>query len=155
MALYNNLLDVVNYQFNSGNMGLLVKDITKNYRLSQSMIESDAMMPYTVSDGELPWVVSQKIYGSPYYDWVIIMATNNVWPLSTQDLNAYITKTYTDPYTTHHYVNAAGYIVDSNATGAVAISNMEYEVAKNDAARSILIPKADTLPSILSEMGIK
>ena len=65
--------------------------------------------PYTIKDGERPDMVAQKLYDSPFYDWVILLTNNLVnaqydWPMSNYDLGKVLEKEYDDPYTEiHHY----------------------------------------------------
>lgn len=155
MAVFNSMFDTILYDFNDGASKIIIKDITKNYRLSQAMLNSDAMMAYSVPDGELPWVSSQTIYGNPYYDWVILQANNGNWPLSSRDLVDYINATYTNIFAAHHYVNSAGFIVNSTAIGATMVTNYDYEVAKNDALRVVKVIKPSYIKQALAQMGIK
>ena len=73
---------------------------------------------------------------SRYYDW----------PLSERALQAYVVDKYTDPTATSHYEaaqtsgnTATKLRVKSDFSGAVAVTNLEYERAVNEAKRPIKI----------------
>jgi len=55
---------------------------------------------YQIRDGARPDTVAEEIYGSPDYDWVVLMSANitNVrdqWPLSDRDLYRFSEEKYT------------------------------------------------------------
>lgn len=54
---------------------------------------------YSIVGDERPEQVSEKFYGTPLYDWVILLTNNildvyNEWPLSTQALYDYLIEKY-------------------------------------------------------------
>ena len=78
---------------------------------------------------------------NPYYDW----------PLPYFDLQKFVAKKYTDINGVHHYEDADGYRVDSDASGATAITNFVYEETKNDEKRTINIIRGEYIPEVLKE----
>lgn len=76
-------------------------DITTSIKLKNILKQYSSILfvPYVVSDGERPDQVSNTLYGSPYYDWIILL-TNDIysiyddWPKSSQVLERYIIKKY-------------------------------------------------------------
>lgn len=66
---------------------------------------------YTIVGDERPDQVSEKFYGTPLYDWVILTVNNildvyNEWPLSQQALYDYLIQKYESEenlYSTKHY----------------------------------------------------
>ncbi len=93
---------------------------------------------YKIIGDERPDNVSEKVYGTNNFDWVVLMANNiidvyNEWPLTQQQLNQYLNNKYTpqELVSIHHHetvefrdrdnqvIVPAGLIVDENW-------NMEY-----------------------------
>ena len=93
---------------------------------------------YKIIGDERPDNVSEKVYGTNNFDWVVLMANNiidvyNEWPLTQQQLNQYLNDKYTpqELVSIHHHetvefrdrdnqvIVPAGLIVDENW-------NMEY-----------------------------
>ena len=136
---------------------------------------------YTIVNNERPDNVSQKFYGDPQYDWVVLM-TNNVtniydeWPMTEDELYKYCTSTYNSPEDIHHHetfevkdtrgniVLRAGLTIPSNFTyrrpdGTMVatvdlvhpITNYEFESAKNDFKRNIYILRRPYLTTFLEE----
>lgn len=72
-----------------------VVDVTVGLRLFDYMPErsSNAYVDYIVQDGETPQHIADRVYGSPNYDWIVLLA-NRVenpyydWPLSSKNLEA-------------------------------------------------------------------
>ena len=52
-------------------------------------------------------------------------------------------------YGIHHYINAGGFIVDSDTPGAVSISNNQYERDKNESKRRIKLVSKELIATIL------
>jgi len=50
-----------------------------------------------------------------------------------------------------HYVNAAGFVVNSTATGAVSVSNHSYERSLNEAKRRIKIISPELITTVLTQ----
>lgn len=65
---------------------------------------------YTIPDGYRPDNVAEELYGSPEYDWVVLICagiTNirDEWPLSDSDIFRYSFEKYGDElYGIHHYI---------------------------------------------------
>ena len=93
----------VNYQ--------IVTDITRNVRFRKQILENISLYDYyDIQEGETPEIVSEKIYGTPYYHWIIMLANQkydyiNDFPLSQLELDTYITQKYgaNRIQQTHHY----------------------------------------------------
>mgnify|MGYP003302882403 FL=1 len=51
----------------------VAKNFFRRYKISED-VEKYAVLfkPYTIKDGERPDMVAQKLYDSPFYDWVIL-----------------------------------------------------------------------------------
>jgi hypothetical protein len=73
--------------------------------------------------------------------------------MTTIDLNKFITKKYgsANIYATHHYEDANKYEVDSDASGATAVSNYIYEETLNDSKRTIRIMQPEFVNLVVDE----
>ena len=100
------------YDFNllAGTDYKIVTDITRNIRFRKKILENISLYDYyDMSEGETPEMVSEKIYGTPYYHWVIMLANQrydyvNDFTLSQLELDAHIDKKYgTKKYQVHDY----------------------------------------------------
>ena len=82
------------------------------------------------------------------YHWVVV-TVNNIqsrydWPLDQVALSNYVNDKYSNPDGTHHHEISASsgdttkkLTVASDTTGAVAVTNYEYEQTLNDEKRKI------------------
>jgi hypothetical protein len=73
---------------------------------------------YQIPDGFRPDNVAEKLYGSPDYDWVVLISSGitnirDEWPISDADLYQYVESKYgNELYGVHHYVTKE--VKDSN-----------------------------------------
>lgn len=137
---------------------------------------------YEIVDGARPDTVAEEFYGSAELDWVVIMTAGIInvrdeWPLSNYQLYKYAENLYGDQINAvHHYettevkdslnrlILPAGKVVDSdfqipnpsntrvNINPVVSISNLEYEVRKNNEKSSIYLLKPGYLQQFLNDM---
>jgi len=150
------------YDADSGQfVPLVMTDITANLRPTIDMIQGlGTYLPYEIKDGQTPWIVSELYYGSPYYDFLIMIANNIFdytldWPMSLSQVNAYVIQKYGagNQYATHHYTTPDGsLIVDSTYPGALPVDNYTYEMNVNDAKRQIVLIDPVYLPTIKKQM---
>lgn len=136
---------------------LVIKDITQNVRIRKELLSNVLLYDiYHIQDGESPEVIAEKVYGSPQYHWVIMMANERFdyiddFPMSSYTLETYIDKKYgNDRNAPHHYVKD-GYIVNSDVPGATTVSNADYEYALNEEKAKIKLIKPSLLQQILYE----
>lgn len=104
---------------------------------------------YKIIGEERPEQVAEKIYGSPSYDWVVLISNNilNVrteWPLSDSEFSEYLERKYTEAElnSAHHYettavtdsrgrlILPAGKKVDSNFSITYYDENINQSVTK-------------------------
>jgi len=97
---------------------VVVKDITQNIRFRKEFLNSLALYnAYTIIDGESPEIISEKIYGSPLYHWVIMLVNDrydyiNDFPLDSNKLGIMIKKRYGDRDSDiHHFEDSNGKII--------------------------------------------
>ena len=101
---------VYDFDFASGVDYKIVTDITKNVRLRKQILENITLYDYyDIQEGDTPEIISEKIYGTPYYHWVIMLVNQrydyvNDFPLTQTELDAFVDKKYGDKkYHIHHY----------------------------------------------------
>ena len=124
---------------------------------------------YVVINGESPEVLSNRVYGNPFYNWTFFIANDIVnfyeqWPKSSSQLSDYVSNKYSNPQATKHYVTTevkntagniiipAGKVVPSNysvsyidngivvtANPVVSITNYQYEEEINGKKEKIKI----------------
>ena len=156
--MYFNKFDTFLYDFNIGGETkyLLVKDITQNVRIRKQLLSNITLYDeYDIMDGETPEMIADKIYGSPNYHWVVMLANGkydhvNDFPLSTYDLEQHIKAKYgNNLYATHHYVDPNGYIVDKYNVNGTPVSNYDYENILNESKRRIKLISPKLLSTLL------
>ena len=99
----------IKYPFSDADR-VIAKNFYRRYKLNDDIFSYAVFFnKYAIKDGERPDILANRIYGSPKYDWVILLTNNLVnaqydWPLSNYDLYKTLEKEYDDPYNEiHHY----------------------------------------------------
>ena len=135
----------------------LVPDILRRVKLRANIKNGMFMFDnYDVKEGETPEIVAFKWFGDTEYHWVVLM-TNNItdryyeWPLTQPQFQLHLEDKYGvgSIDSTHHYeisqtsgpTTSRDYShlveVNSDASGATAITNREYEQREQDRIRQI------------------
>ena len=135
----------------------LVKDISQNVRVRKEILSSVTLYDeYDIRDGETPEIISEKVYGTPLYHWVIMLCNDKYnyiddFPLPSYELEKHVTNKYGvgNEYDIHHYINANGFTVDASQAGATSVSNYDYEVSVNESKRRIKLISPSLLNTIL------
>jgi len=138
-----------------------IKDFFKTYR-------GISFTPYVVKDGERPDYVSFKFYGTPMYDWVILLSNDvyNIyddWPKNTKTLNSYVEEKYgtiaSALGTVKYYYNLNNDIIDETNWNNLPTnqrkleSQYEYEVRRNINKSKIKLVKKELVNAV--DMGLK
>jgi hypothetical protein len=125
---------------------------------------------YDVKESETPEIVAHKWFGDTEYHWVILM-TNNItdryyqWPLTQPQFQAHLEDKYGvgNIDSTHHYEvsqtsgpttsrdNSHLVEVNSDASGATAITNREFEQREQDEIRQIRLLNQRYLGKFIEE----
>ena len=137
----------------------VVTDITRNVRAIKATLENIKLYEiYDIQDGETPEIISDKLYGTPLYHWVLMVINDKYdyisdFPLSQPELMKFIRQKYGEgnEYDTHHYVNSDGFIVSAEQEGAVSVSNFQYEDQINESKRSLKIVSPAMMSRIVSQ----
>ncbi len=137
----------------------LIKNIFVRFILSEEIKNNYSLYDeYDVKDEETPEQVADFFYNDPLLHW-IILHTNDIidprfeWPLKNYDLIRYCEGKYTNIYSTHHYENSDGYIVESTFPGAVSVSNFQYEDRLNEEKRRIRVLKSQYVDALVNEFN--
>jgi len=137
----------------------ILRDITVNFRILKDALDNVVIYEeYDVVDGETPEIVSQKLYGTPRYHWVIMMANERYdyikdWVLPYDRLEQYCKDKYGDEevFSTHHYEDSDGYVVDSDTALATPISNLDYESKINESKRRIKVISLSVIQALIQQ----
>ena len=99
----------VSYPFSVSDK-IIAKNFFRRYQLNDDIFSVAVYFSkYAIIDTETPAMVADKAYGSPFYDWVILLVNNMVnaqydWPLNNYEIYKVLENEYDDPYgTIHHY----------------------------------------------------
>ena len=149
----------------------LVPDILRRVKLRANIRNGMFMFDnYDVKEGETPEIVAFKWFGDAEYHWVILM-TNNItdryyeWPLTQPQFQTHLEDKYGvgNIDAVHHYEisqtsgpttsrdNSHLVEVNSDASGATAITNREYEQREQDIIRQIRLLDKKYLGAFVSE----
>jgi hypothetical protein len=156
---YFEYFPTIGYDVRGEKNNLRVQSITNvlvRIRKKMNVINSAFFEQYFINDGDRADTLAYQFYGDSTLHWVIMYAnymTNPYydWPLPYFDLQKFVAKKYTDINGIHHYEDVDGYAVDSDASGATAVTNFVYEETLNDEKRTINIIRGEYLPQVLAE----
>ena len=93
---------------------------------------------YNIQDGDTPEIIAHKYYGDSYRYWLVLFANQLMdpqwdWPLSGNELSAYLVKKYGENYNTyseiHHYekiITQFDYGTNITTTNKVTVSEDIY-----------------------------
>lgn len=134
----------------------VMTDISRNIRFRKEILSNiTSYDEYDIVDGETPEIIAEKIYGNAEYHW-IIMLTNDLYdyrkdfPLTQLQLEKYVEDKYgVDADVTRHYVDANGFVVNETVSGAVPVSNRQYEEDLNESKRRIKVISKDLIAIVL------
>jgi hypothetical protein len=153
--MYFETLPKTYYSLDDGNSTQIITNIFLRYVFSDEVKNNLTLYElYDIVDGDTPEIVSDRFYSRPDYHWIILHLNEIIdprfgWPLSTYNLQKYCEGKYANINAIHHYVNSDGFIVNSNAPGAVPVSNFQYEEGLNEAKRTIKILKPVYLRTVI------
>ena len=127
----------------------LLKRVAVRSKVKTNVLVFDT---YDVRMGETPEEIADKLYNDPELHWVILLMNDitdryHQWPLTENQFLAHINDKYDNVDATHHYEisQTSGDTTikidigtdNSDHSGATAITNYEYEVARQDEMRKI------------------
>ena len=93
---------------------VVAKNFFRRYKVSDDVFSNITLFKkYAIKDGERPDSLANDAYGTPFYDWVILLVNNMVnaqydWPMNNYELYKVLEQEFDDPYgEIHHYETAA------------------------------------------------
>lgn len=102
-----------------------ITDITRNVRFKREILDNIVLYDtYNIKEGDTPEIVSEKLYDTPYYHWIIMLLNDrydyvNDFPMPQYVFDRYIEKKYNqvqhenEPYLESVYgTDAKGLLVD-------------------------------------------
>ena len=169
--MYFQRFPLMAYDIKGNNGYKLLPDILRRVKLRANIRNGMFMFDnYDVKEGETPETVAFKWFGDAEYHWVILM-TNNItdryyeWPLTQPQFQLHLEDKYGvgNINSTHHYEvsqtsgpttsrdNSHLVEVNSDASGATAITNREFEQREQDKLRQIRLLDKKYLTAFVSE----
>lgn len=140
----------------SENKAYAVTDITRNIRFRKEVLANiTSYDAYDIVDGETPEIVAEKVYGNAEYHWIIMLANDiydyrSDFPLTQLQLEKYVVDKYGDDAdATRYYVDENNLVVMPDVSGAVPVSNRQYEEQINEGKRRIKIISKDLISIVL------
>ena len=137
----------------TGKTKTVVPDIFRRVHMDKFFANRTNLTGYFISDGQTPELVSQDVYGSTQYHWIVVLSNDIIdvqreWPKSQEELTLYVKDKYgaNNSSDIHHYVLTAdkSIVVDWDAAKAsdgtyTALTNLQYEEEVNDKKRQIKV----------------
>lgn len=166
MSIYN-LYPRIDYKISDYD-SLRAIDITTSIKIKTFIKQYRGILstPYVVKDGERPDQISSRFYGTPDYDW-LVMLVNDVysiyddWPKSSITLSNYVAEKYGSvgaAQISYKYYNSYGDEIDLTSYNTLSESArtreslFEYEFRKNLNKSKIKIIKPELIPLIDSAL---
>jgi hypothetical protein len=147
-----------------------VVDSTLSTRISNfiNSFRGLGLRPYIVKDGERPDIVSNKLYGTPKYDYALLLVNNissiyDEWPRDSVALNRYVVEKYGNLsfaintigfwYTGNNLQVSEQYWLSLNDPQKYRETFYQYEVRQNDTKSRINV--IDLIYIIQFESGLQ
>ena len=150
--MYFNYFPLIKYDCSGNGNFITIQDIMTRIKVINYIRLNGALFAkHSVKDGWTPEMVSQDIYVSSTFHWVLLLFNEIIntyydWPLSVRNFQKFVTDKYTDPNAINHYEvsqssggNWVKITVESDFPGATAVTNIEYEATLQDKKREITI----------------
>jgi hypothetical protein len=139
--------------------GRVLVDITKRVNIVQTLLKNkDFYYDYVVMEGQTAETIAFDKLGDVKYYWIILLINEIYdplyqWYMGYNEVIAYSKLKYGDPeylHTKHWELNGVKYKTDPGGN-ALAISNLDYEIAVNDSKQTIKIPYSEYTEQIVRE----
>jgi hypothetical protein len=143
----------------------IVTDITRRTNIIQELIKNeDFYFNYLVKSGDTPETVAYDFWGNPYYHWIIFLVNEIYdplyqWYMTYNEVVEYAKLKYGDPtyqqtqywlFQEVKYKTQPDITVDPNGL-AVAVSNLDVEIERNDNNQTIKMVYPEYIKQIVWE----
>jgi hypothetical protein len=165
---------VYDFDLSDGKDYRVITDVTRNVRLRKQILENIALYDtYDIVDGDTPEIISEKIYGTPLYHWVIMLVNQrydyiNDFPLTQRELDEFIERKYGEnkAQQIHHY-EKNGFVTEGvnnlilresplsgSGIGAINVGDVLKSVSNNYVARvdTIIVPSNNTTVTVAASI---
>lgn len=166
---YFKFFPTMNYTFQEGNTHFLMEitNFAEHVKLAERVRTNITVMyDFVIQDGMRPDSVSQQLYGTPAYTWIILLINNIFslfdWPLTGDEFNAYIIEKYGSIGAAQAqvlYRTVDGYAVDITTWTALTTSQKgintntyDDEFDTNEQKRRIKVVPAEFVTAIVQEL---
>jgi hypothetical protein len=134
----------ISYPFSESDF-INAKNFFRRYKINDDVLSYAVIFnKYTIEDLDRPDTLADRVYGNPFFDWVILLTNNMVnaqydWPMTNFELTSVLESEFDDPYgEINHYETyeigqyPAGVRVDEtfynnthklNINGSIALKN--------------------------------
>jgi len=96
------------YPFNTSDYQR-VKNFFRRFKVNEDLFDYAVFFTqYNITDEDRPDLLAERAYGSPFYDWVILLLNNIInpyedWPQTEYNLKKQVSLMYDDPDAIKHY----------------------------------------------------
>lgn len=159
------------YDINGKSELKLVTDITTNVRIQKYILENITLYDeYDMKEGETPEIVANKVYGSPFYHWVIMLVNQRYdyvedFPKPYHIFMEYVQSKYGETlYDVHHWVLKGTNLIvsyDPSDPGnkytfeeVSSVTNFDYENDLNESKRRIKLISGELLQKLISQFKV-
>lgn len=123
------------YEFRIDGKPVLINlvDIALNIRARKTALENYLIYDeYDIEEGETPDIISEKLYGTPNYHWLIMLINDRFdyikdFPLRSVDLDRYVTEKYGEGNEYNQHVLPSGSLYYEDSRGNV-VDKMSREM---------------------------
>ena len=153
MAKYTQMLPKLMYN------GVTIADITHRIDMLKAVTKYQAhYYEIKISEEMTPEMVAEEVYGDQDLWWVVCTINKVIdpfydWVKREAEVYRYVDLAYADRYDIHHYedVNYNQFPTDSPENDRVPITNLDWEIYKNDKLRTIMLLKPAHIPKVEAE----
>lgn len=126
------------YSDAGGNSKIMTNIMARVSIIPQILNNPAIYYEYDIQDGDTPEIIAHKYYGDSYRYWLVLFANQLMdpqwdWPLSGNELSAYLIKKYGESYNTyseiHHYektLTQFDYGTNTTTTNKVTVDEDTY-----------------------------
>lgn len=136
MSYFKNF-PIIPYEFNIGGEPVLVNmvDIALNVRAKKKYLNDILLYDeYDVEDGETPESISERLYGTPFYHWLIMLVNDKFdyiedFPRRSVDLERYIVEKYGEGHEyDQHMIGGHPHFIDNNGNVVTKLTKEMFQV---------------------------